>query len=286
VIDFNEDDSVFVMKSFWYPYVYDEGTSDSLLTFSFSQGQNVAVSTTGDSSLFTAGSNWFGSDTLQMTVSDLENLTTSSTFIVAVNAVNDPPQFVALPDSMIIEYQSSYEFNMWDFVHDVETPDSLLTYSFRSSTDSIQINFNESTGHVELVSLEYVNSAKLFAQVSDESGASIFDSLLIRIQEVTALDPDLEQLIPEDFVLKQNYPNPFNPVTTITFGLPEVSDLKLEIYNLLGQKVVTLFEGKKPAGYHKYVWDAYNYSSGFYIYRFSARGKKESELIKKMILLK
>ena len=286
LIKFNEDDSVFVMNSFWYPYIYDEGTADSLLTFRISQGKNISVISQRDTNLFKAGLNWFGSDTLEMSVTDLNNLITSSSFIVSVNSVNDPPEFHGLPDSLSVEYQSSYLFKIWDYVEDIETPDSLLIYSFRSSTDSILINFVDSTGQVEMSPVGYIGSTILFVHVTDDSNASIFDSVLINIQEVTGLDPDLNNLIPDVFVLKQNYPNPFNPVTTITFGLPEASNVKLEIYNILGQNILTLFEGKKTPGYHKILWDAYNYSSGIYIYRFNARGKTNSELIKKMILLK
>ena len=50
--------------------------------------------------------------------------------------------------------------------------------------------------------------------------------------------------------------------------------------NILGKKIATIFEGKKPAGYHSFIWDANNYSSGLYIYRFSSQGKRYSELIK------
>jgi DNA-binding beta-propeller fold protein YncE len=90
---------------------------------------------------------------------------------------------------------------------------------------------------------------------------------------VTGLE-DLTQM-PTSFDMAQNYPNPFNPTTTIKYQLPKVSDVKLVIYNILGQQVRTLLNGQIEAGYHSVVWDGRNetgqsVASGIYIYRFEA----------------
>ncbi|NIW45714.1 MAG: hypothetical protein GWN30_13475, partial [Gammaproteobacteria bacterium] len=61
--------------------------------------------------------------------------------------------------------------------------------------------------------------------------------------------------IPEHYALKQNHPNPFNPSTTIEYQLPRAAEVKLAIYNVLGQKVRTLVNGKLAPGYHSVVWD-------------------------------
>jgi PKD repeat protein len=92
-----------------------------------------------------------------------------------------------------------------------------------------------------------------------------------------------EDGVPEDFVLNQNYPNPFNPTTNIRFGLPSASHVELTVYNLLGQKVLTLVNGTLPAGYHMKVLDGQQLSSGIYLYELKA-GK--TRLIEKMTLIK
>ena len=61
--------------------------------------------------------------------------------------------------------------------------------------------------------------------------------------------------LPKEFVLNQNYPNPFNPTTTIAYSLPKDSEIQIEIYNVMGQKVKTLFNGFRTAGSHKIEWD-------------------------------
>ena len=89
--------------------------------------------------------------------------------------------------------------------------------------------------------------------------------------------------IPKKYVLFQNYPNPFNPITHIRFGLPKATDVKIDLYNILGQKVVTLFDAHKPAGYHVIDFDGNKFATGVYIYRIET---DEFQDVKKMVLLK
>lgn len=81
---------------------------------------------------------------------------------------------------------------------------------------------------------------------------------------------DVNESTPSDFVLNGNYPNPFNARTNIRFELPVDSDVKLEVYNMLGQRVEILVDGTMTAGYHTVVWNAADYSSGIYFYKLTA----------------
>ncbi|MCP4631499.1 MAG: T9SS type A sorting domain-containing protein, partial [candidate division Zixibacteria bacterium] len=89
--------------------------------------------------------------------------------------------------------------------------------------------------------------------------------------------------IPDDFELSQNYPNPFNSSTTISYTLSSPADVKLEIYNLIGQKVEALVNDKVKAGKHSIKLDASKYASGVYFYKLETDGYTTS---KKMHLLK
>ncbi len=90
-------------------------------------------------------------------------------------------------------------------------------------------------------------------------------------------------ILPDEFVLLQNKPNPFNAATTIEFTLPEETEVRLSIYNILGQKIATLFDGRKAAGKQAITWDAGVAPSGLYFARLDSGG--DSRLIK-MLLLK
>ena len=90
--------------------------------------------------------------------------------------------------------------------------------------------------------------------------------------------------LPVEYMLFQNYPNPFNPNTTIEFTLPEdVSNAKLSIYNMLGEKVSELVNGALTAGKYQYQWNAINFATGIYIYELRT---DKFVSVKKMILLK
>lgn len=89
--------------------------------------------------------------------------------------------------------------------------------------------------------------------------------------------------LPTEFALAQNYPNPFNPSTILKFNLPVASQVNLDIYNVLGQRVTTLVDARLEAGEHQYEWDGSSSSTGVYFYRIQTENNVET---KKMILLK
>ncbi len=93
---------------------------------------------------------------------------------------------------------------------------------------------------------------------------------------------------PSTYTLSQNYPNPFNPVTQIRFGLPRGERVRIDIYNIHGQRVRHLVDADYQAGYHVAQWDSRddagkNVASGLYLYRFTAGAFTQTQ---KMLLLK
>ncbi len=94
--------------------------------------------------------------------------------------------------------------------------------------------------------------------------------------------------LPRQFSLSQNYPNPFNPQTAIEYSLPRDCEVKITIYNILGQRVRTLVDEHQQAGYKRIEWDgrsggAKELASGIYFYRIEA---EEFIQTRKMLLLK
>jgi len=89
--------------------------------------------------------------------------------------------------------------------------------------------------------------------------------------------------IPDKIVLNQNYPNPFNPSTKIKYTLPKSKKVKIEVFNLLGQKISTILNKQIPAGSHEIEFTSKNLPSGVYLYRIEAGEYQE---VRKMILMK
>ncbi len=93
--------------------------------------------------------------------------------------------------------------------------------------------------------------------------------------------------LPQGFALGQNYPNPFNPSTIIPYQIPTAAHVRLEVFNVLGQRVATLVDAERPAGFHAAKWDATDATgravgAGVYIYRLSSGGATVS---RRMVLV-
>jgi len=109
------------------------------------------------------------------------------------------------------------------------------------------------------------------------------EDLLTDVEELPANDSK-----PESFQLFQNYPNPFNPSTAITFSVPRAAELQISIYNILGQRIKTLFEGHKEAGVHTVQWNGLDdggvqVAAGLYLMRMESASQT---LSRKMLLVK
>ncbi len=141
------------------------------------------------------------------------------------------------------------------------------------------INFREQNSYT----FSYSSKAKLFkAQPTQGSPAKKKSKKKARFT-LRITTADIEAAIPEDFYIYQNYPNPFNPATTIPFGLTEETDVRLEVFDILGRKVQTLISGKLPAGTHTVKFNAASLASGIYLYRIITDRKVKT---RKMVLIK
>ncbi|MBN1999260.1 T9SS type A sorting domain-containing protein [candidate division KSB1 bacterium] len=121
------------------------------------------------------------------------------------------------------------------------------------------------------------------------SGTGIYiDSVAVR--QVGEYNDDFDEMeIPQAYKLGQNFPNPFNPVTTISYRVPDMSQVTITLYNILGQKIKTLVDGHHAFGDFTINVNATGLNAGVYFYRMEARsddGKKSHKQIKKMTVVK
>ena len=118
----------------------------------------------------------------------------------------------------------------------------------------------------------------------DTLGARLVGGWIERLGDPTAVEVALgEQALPQEFALLPPYPNPANAALSIPFALAASGDARLELFNLGGQRVETLWEGVRPAGGHLLRWDSGGNASGVYLIRLSAGGRMQS---RKVMLLR
>ena len=97
----------------------------------------------------------------------------------------------------------------------------------------------------------------------------------------------VEIYVLEEYTLAQNFPNPFNPSTNIEFSIPQTSNVTIEVYNIVGERVASLVNKTLDAGYHRINFNASNLPSGTYVYQLKASGENGTIVeTKKMLLMK
>lgn len=119
------------------------------------------------------------------------------------------------------------------------------------------------------------NNCIYLPQYNDPNRLLIFDASITGIDE--------SQNMPQFIGTLRSYPNPFNAKTVISFSIPEEMNVRVEVFNILGQKVAKLADGNKPAGEHSIIFNAENLDSGIYFYRLMTENYTQSN---KMVLLK
>jgi len=93
-----------------------------------------------------------------------------------------------------------------------------------------------------------------------------------------------DEILPETFAVENNYPNPFNPSTNIKYQIPEPSEVRLDVYNILGRRIATLVNETQTAGFYTTRFDARNLASGVYIARLQAVGQSGEQFIKELTM--
>lgn len=168
--------------------------------------------------------------------------------------------------------------------------DSLVTatnYSVQVATDSL---FNT------IVLSQFSNAASYLVEsgalnpnvdyywrvrTNNDGGVSPWSDVYHFTVNLTGVEDETQ--LPKEFALNQNYPNPFNPSTVITYHLPKASNVKLIIYDVLGNEIATFVDEYKPAGKYEVEFNASSLSSGVYLYKLQAGDFFQT---KKMILMK
>jgi len=172
-------------------------------------------------------------------------------------------------------YESDYTMIGWEM--------SSLIDSYSSSSEWIPLSV---TATVPENTFQVWAGVEYYQASNDDHGSVYVDSVTMNVETLSTGD---ENNLPKQFILHDNYPNPFNPTTNIAFSIPEASDVKIYIYNILGQTVAVIDKGHLNAGNYDIRWSGMDQlgktlSSGIYFYEMQAGDQFKQ--IKKMTLVK
>jgi hypothetical protein len=109
------------------------------------------------------------------------------------------------------------------------------------------------------------------------------NTIIVSLKRTSVGIQQISELIPDKFALYHNYPNPFNPTTNIKFDVPELSNVRISIYDISGKEVATLVNNQMNPGSYTADWNATNFASGIYFYRMTTDKFIET---RKMMLIK
>jgi len=156
---------------------------------------------------------------------------------------------------------------------------AVFTHDFNPENNSVM------PGDSLLLMIKYMpdSSSEIWDTLNIVSNDTLVKVLLAGMGSGTSGITEHGSIIPVEYNLHHSYPNPFNTLTTITFDLPEISEVTILIYNSLGEQVINKAFGKLATGRYKFTWDASGIPEGVYIYRLKAN---DQNLFRKMILLR
>ncbi|TVQ74400.1 MAG: T9SS C-terminal target domain-containing protein, partial [Balneolaceae bacterium] len=167
------------------------------------------------------------------------------------------------------EGQDAPEMSRWCELSDVDHNSRTAGVYYRSDRD---LRLAEESEGDNLLAGTYLPSVSTDIFGNPRNTDAPYKGAWESLEAVLTGESDRQELsdIPDAFRLQQNYPNPFNAQTSIAFDLPVDSKVRLEVYNVVGQRIVTLVDGMQPAGSHTVSFDASQLASGVYVYRIQA----------------
>lgn len=165
----------------------------------------------------------------------------------------------------------------------------LPVYRYADSSSFVIIrNYTPPLGCIRsgVDSLWFNDNLGFYRRIQTYFGACInhyCSSLEVRLMQTPTVDVSENKESVSHFMLQQNYPNPFNPETVIDFIIPKRGNVRLSIYNVLGQELIVLASGVKDAGRNSVRFNAQSFPSGVYFYRLISEDHTET---KKMMLVR
>ncbi|MCB2211542.1 carboxypeptidase regulatory-like domain-containing protein [bacterium] len=185
--------------------------------------------------------------------------------------------FVTLPNSNVVGPLANIPFNLTPFMDITVTGQ---TQSIPSNAPTGTYTFTGIAGVPNNPNLQVSDSFTFEKTGVAADGVDNWDAS----EFVIASDENVTATLPTAYAMNKAYPNPFNPSTSIMIALPETSDLTVSVFNVMGQQVAQLANGKFSAGQHNFSFEASNLASGLYFIQAQVPGQLNA--IQKVTLMK
>ena len=282
---FSEDNWLTLDLPYLYEHLADINTPDSALSIAADSGEHIFANFDGNLLTLSAEPDWWGLDSVRLTVADPDSFSSSRYLSVMVTSVNDPPlPFVLLypPDSSeAINLEMTFVwadadqnpmetdsvqyrlyFRTPDYVY--ELPLSADRFYFVNDIRDILTALHP--GLESPVALEWGVRA---LDLEDSTDCERDFTLNVNLPQSVARS----DLAPFAFSLLPPFPNPFNSRAELIFGLERPGWTTLRVYNYAGQLVASLYDGEAVSGRHEVVWDAGGFPAGIYLCRLESGGR-------------
>jgi len=267
-------------------YVNDPDNADGDLSWSYSGNSKLNISIANRIlQVAVPDSEWAGSEKVTFKVSDPAGLKDSTSVTFTVIALNDPPVVSQIPSQRILPGSSFEPIKLNDFVFDIDNKDSEIEWTAFGAVE-LRVNIINRIATIAVPNSEWEGSETIIFYARDPYGLTGNSITTFTVSTSTDV-VDEDEALPTKYALHPNFPNPFNPETMISFDLPEPSEVRITIYNHIGQKVRTLLDETRSAGRYQMNWNgtddaARKVSSGVYFYQFET---EKYSATRKMILI-
>lgn len=216
--------------------------------------------------------NWDFNIAMTSVPSTYASISTSPGLLLGLQAPNTTQELAVYISNQGTEETLTYEAFEFDAQGDSIADFSWLSVStpggevLAGATDTLRVILDASgiSSDTSVVQRIKINSNDLLVPTK-------FITVVFRVDVTLGISEERleDSQLPDRFQLAQNFPNPFNPATTIRYQLSAATDVRLEVFNTLGQRVALLSQGRKAAGTYQVTFDGENLASGLYIYKLT-----------------